>query len=88
MIRECIVKLNNEVVTVAKYGDIDVQLPAIHRNAKTIFVNYENGRYSVVDKDYKPKSATVSEKKSTKKKTTNEEIVKEVETTIEDNEDA
>lgn len=88
MIKECIVKLNNEVVTVVAYGDIDVQLPAIHREAKTLFVNCEDGKYTVVDKDYKPKSATVSEKKSTKKKTTNEEIVKEVETTIEDNEDA
>lgn len=87
MVKECIVKLNNEVVTVVAYGDIDVQLPAIHREAKTLFVNCEDGKYTVVDKDYKPKGAAV-EKKSTKKKTTVEEVAKELDTAIEDNEDA
>lgn len=87
MVKECIVKLNNEVVTVVAYGDIDVQLPAIHREAKTLFVNCENGKYTVVDKDYKPKCAT-AEKKSTKKKTTNEEIAKKLEVSEEDNKDA
>lgn len=87
MVKECIVKLNNEVVTVVAYGDVNVQLPAIHREAKTIFVDCENGKYTVVDKDYKPKGAAV-EKKSTKKKTTNEEIAKELEVTEEDNENA
>lgn len=84
MVKECIVKLNNEVVTVVAYGDIDVQLPAIHKEAKTLFVSYENGKYTVVDKDYKPKGASVIEKKSTKKKTTIEEIEKEVEANVED----
>lgn len=87
MVKECIVKLNNDVVTVVAYGDIDVQLPAIHREAKTLFVNCEDGKYTVVDKDYKPKGA-VAEKKSTKKKTTNEEIAKDLEVTEEDNENA
>lgn len=87
MIKECIVKLNNEAVTVVAYGDIDVQLPAIHREAKTIFVNCEDGKYTVVDKDYKPKSAAVG-KKSTKKKTTNEEVAKDLKVTEEDNENA
>lgn len=87
MVKECIVKLNNEVVTVVAYGDIDVQLPAIHREAKTLFVNCEDGKYTVVDKDYKPKGAAV-EKKRTNKKTTVEEVAKELDTAIEDNEDA
>ena len=87
MVKECIVKLNNDVVTVVAYGDIDVQLPAIHREAKTLSVNCEDGKYTIVDKDYKPKGAAV-EKKSTKKKTTNEEIAKDLEVIEEDNENA
>lgn len=87
MVKECIVKINNDVVTVVTYGDIDVQFPSIHKDAKTLFVDYENGRYTIVDKDYKPNDATV-EKKSTKKKTTNKEIAKKSEVMTEDNEDA
>lgn len=87
MVKECIVKLNNEAVTAVAYGDIDVQLPAIHKEAKTLFVNCENGKYTVVDKDYKPDGA-MAKKKSTKKKTTNEEIAKELEVTEEDNDNA
>lgn len=88
MVKECLVTLNNEVVTVVKYGDVDVQLPAIGKEAKTIFVACENGKYSVVDKDYKPKGASVNEKKRTNKKTTVDEAAKELETAVEDNEDA
>lgn len=87
MVKECIVKINNDVVTVVTYGDIDVQFPSIHKDAKTLFVDCENGRYTIVDKDYKPNDATV-EKKSTKKKTTNKEIAKKLEVMTEDNEDA
>lgn len=87
MVKECLVKLNNEAVTVIAYGDTDVQLPAIHKEAKTIFVNYENGKYTVVDKDYKPNGVSV-ERKNTKKKATNEEISKDLEATKEDNVDA
>lgn len=87
MVKECIVKINNDVVTVVTYGDIDVQFPSIHKDAKTLFIDYENGRYTIVDKDYKPNDATV-EKKSTKKKTTNKEIAKKSEVMTEDNEDA
>lgn len=87
MVKECIVKLNNDVVTVIAYGDVDVQLPAIHREAKTLFVNYEDGKYTIVDNDYKPKGVSV-EKKNTKKKTTNEEIANDLEAAVEDNENA
>lgn len=87
MIKECIVKLNNDVVTVVAYGDVDVQLPAIHKEARTIFVNYENGKYTVVDKDNKPNDV-MAEKKNVKKKTTNKEIAKDLEITVEDHEDA
>lgn len=87
MIKECIVKLNNDVVTVVAYGDVDVQLPAIHKEVNTIFVNYENGKYYVVDKDNKPKDGA-AEKKNVKKKTTNKEIAKNLKITAEDSKDA
>ena len=86
MIKECIVKLNNEAVTVVAYEDIDIQFPAIHKEAKTLFVNCENGKYEIVDKDRKPKNVTV-EKKNNKKKTTKKEISEIIEIK-EDNADA
>lgn len=53
MIQEVEVILNNDVVTVVKYGDVYVQFPSIHRKAKTIYVKYKWGQYSIVD-DYTP----------------------------------
>lgn len=50
MVKECKVFLNNQYVTVIKFNDTDVQLPSIKKEADTIFVKYENGKYSVVDK--------------------------------------
>lgn len=91
MVKECLVMLNNEVVTVARYGNTDIQFPSIHRDAKTVFVNCEDGKYSIVDKNYKSKSAEKSNRrKSTEKKTTIEENVKDiqVETDMLDTRDA
>lgn len=90
MIKECSVRLNNEFVTVARYGDVDVQFPAIKRDTKTIFVNYENGKYSVVDKDYKSNnSANTNKKKGTNKTTTIEQSANnEVAEIVTNNEDA
>lgn len=88
MVKECLVILNNEVVTVVKYGKVDVQLPSIHKEAKTIFVACNDGKYSVVDENYEQKCALINEKKRTNKKTTIEEVAKDLEMTIENNEDA
>lgn len=68
MTKECKVLLNNDAVTVVEFDSIKVQMPSIHKNAETIFVKFEDGKYSVVDSlsntEDKPK------KKATKKKTT------------------
>ncbi len=90
MVKECIVKLNNETVTVIEYDGILVQIPAIHREARYVNVILQSGRYIVVDDDYKEPVASVTEKpkKKANKKTTNEEIAKELEVTEEDNENA
>lgn len=80
MIKECPVIINNDCVTVAVYNDIKIQFPSIHRDAKTVFVSYENDRYKIVDKPAEePKPATPvakPKKKTTKsvKKTERSEI--------------
>lgn len=50
MTKECTVLLNNSAVTVVKFGEVEVQLPSIQRDAKKVFVKFENDRYAVVDK--------------------------------------
>jgi hypothetical protein len=49
MIKECLVTLENGVVTVVRYGDTLVQLPSVHAKTETIFVEYKDGKYAVVD---------------------------------------
>ena len=79
MIKDCYVKLNNEYVTVIDYDGIDVQIPAIKREARTVKVILENGKYTVVGDNYtEPVKETVKEEKPAKqanktanKKTTN-----------------
>ncbi len=99
MIKECYVKLNNEAVTVVNFDGVDVQFPAIKREAKTVFVKFENGKYSITDKPVEEtKPVIVEDNKETdnketqtskgngKKKTTNKTAkVNEVK---EDNENA
>ena len=68
MVKECTIKLNNDAATVATYDDVDVQFPSIHKDAKTVFVNYEDGKYTIVDKDYKPANDGKQKKKKTTKK--------------------
>lgn len=65
MVKECLVKINNEAITVVRYGDADIQFPSIHKDVNTVFVSYEGGKYFIVDKDYKP---SVVEEKPTQKK--------------------
>ena len=49
MIKECRVIMTNDVVSVIRFGDIDVQLPSIHSDEKTVRVIFEKGRYRIVD---------------------------------------
>lgn len=88
MVKECNVKINNEYVTVVEYEDIDIQFPAIHKKAKTVYVSYQDGEYSIVNKEYKSKNALKNSNKGTKKKTTNKKIAKETEKPKRDIQDA
>lgn len=80
MVKECLVTLNNEAVTVVKFDNIDIQFPSIHKNEETVFVKVEDGKYSIVDKPDEvidtetkiEKPATKTGTKKRNKKTTNE----------------
>ncbi len=65
MTKECKVILNNSAVTVVKFGEIEVQLPSIRRDAKKVFVKFENDRYAVVDKLDEPEVQTKKKSKKT-----------------------
>ena len=84
MVKECLVILNNEAVTVVKYDETNIQFPSIKKDAKKVFVNYENGKYSIVDGKYKAENISKPKKKNNiVKKTTIEEIERNVDNNIE-----
>jgi len=69
MIKDCNVLINNDAVTVVRFNEVDVQLPSINRSAKTIRVCHSNGKYSVVDDDYKEPEFSEAEEKPKKRRT-------------------
>lgn len=69
MIKDCNVLINNDIVTVVRFDCVDVQLPSIHRSAKTIRICYDNGKYSVVDDDYREPEPSEAEEKPKKRRT-------------------
>lgn len=76
MVKECLVTLNNEAVTVVRFDDKNIQFPSINKDAKKVFVSYENGKFAIVDENYKAESVEKPKKKiNTSKKTTFEENV-------------
>lgn len=74
MVKDCKVILNNEAVTVARFGDIDIQFPSIHRKAKQVRVLFKNGKYKIVNDDFHEEPFRYAKEK----KTTNTEIVEHV----------
>lgn len=81
MTKECLVVLNNEVVTVVRFDDKDVQFPSIRKNTRTVFVNYEDGKYSIVDGCNAAKKTSKTKERTKFKKTT----VKQEDTTLLEN---
>lgn len=80
MIKQCNVILNNGLVTVVRFGETNVQLPAIGKDAKSIYVCHENGKYFVVDENKAllcvEETAAKPRKKASKKTTAkNDETV-------------
>ena len=69
MVKRCQVVLNNDAVTVFRLDDIDIQVPAIKRKAEYVNVLYSDGRYVVVDDDYKEESKSISSPSHTEQST-------------------
>ena len=57
MTMRCPVILNNDAVTVFRFGGVDVQVTSIKRPATYVNVLYENGKYTIVADDYKENKA-------------------------------
>ena len=75
MIKECLVTLNNEVITVVKYDNKYIQFPSIQKDVKKIFVDYTNGKYTIVKEKCKTDDVYKARKKNNIKKTDIEESV-------------
>lgn len=88
MTKLCTVILNNEAVTVVKFDNIEVQLPSIHKDVKSVYVKYDNNRYTVVENiEDEKEEIVISHKKKNQKKTTVENTtVAETEETVTDTE--
>lgn len=71
MVKECIVTINNDDVTVARYDNIDIQFPSVHEDVKVVYVDCENGKYKIVtETDFKNQNEKKTTKKETVKKNT------------------
>jgi hypothetical protein len=53
MVKECQVITNNDAITVVRYGDTDIQFPAIGRKTATVKVLFKDGKYRIVPDDFK-----------------------------------
>lgn len=87
MTKECKVLMRNEFVMVIDFDGKEIQMPSDHKDTNTVFVKFENDRYSITDKLEKKKIGklqTVSKVKK-QKKVTEVELAKDV-TTDETNE--
>lgn len=50
MVKECPVIMNNDLVTVVRYDGIDIQLPSVGKDAKSVLIiKHSNGSYQIVD---------------------------------------
>lgn len=87
MILECPVIINNNAVTVIKYGNIDVQFPSVRKDVKTLMVKCDNGKYSLVNhvEEIEPvvenetRTAEINNKQKKSKKQSEKKLVDVVE---------
>ena len=79
MIKECKVTIQNSFSSVVMFDDIEVQVPTSFVVDGRAFVKYENGVYSVLNKeDYEKSLRPKTDKKSKKVKATETDLVEEV----------
>ena len=67
MLKECKVLLNNDAVTVIRYDNIDVQIPALGYKVDIVKVK-DDGHYTVVHNDYIEQKAFQEKTRARKKK--------------------
>lgn len=79
MVKECTVLMTNDIVTVVRFGNIDVQLPSIKKNTKIVRVANENGKYFVVDETYKNNNVLNKQKPKKQKGTKNSHLTSKAE---------
>ena len=68
MVKECKVLLRNQYVMVVDFNGKEIQMPSDHTDKDTVFVKYENDRYSItynLEKEKKPVSRVKKQKKVT-----------------------
>lgn len=83
MTKECKVLLRNQYVMVVDFNGKEVQMPSDHTNKDTVFVKYENDKYSITCKlEEEKKSAKVKPVSRVKKqkKVTEVELADDVAT--------
>ena len=86
MTKQCPVILNNKAVTVVRFDNIEIQFPSIHKDAETVFVKFEDGKYTIVE-NIEEEKVVISHKKRNQKKTTVEDnTAEEAAETVKDTE--
>lgn len=66
MIKECKVILRNSAVMVVDFGGTKVQFPTTKTNGEVVYVEYIDGKYSIVSKEDYEKSLKPKANKKTK----------------------
>ncbi len=57
MVKECPVLRNGDYCTLIRFGEDLVQIPSIQKDAKTVKVEYKDGRYKVIKDNFKEEVA-------------------------------
>ena len=79
MIKECKVAIQNSFSSIVMFDDIEVQVPTNFVVDGRAFVKYENGVYSVLNKeDYENTLKPKADKRAKKVKPTETDLVEEV----------
>lgn len=83
MTKECKVLLRNQYVMVVDFDGKEIQMPSDHADKDTVFVKYENDRYSItckLEEEKKPTKAKPVSRAKKQKKVTEVELADDVTT--------
>lgn len=83
MTKECKVLLRNQYVMVVDFNGKEIQMPSDHTDKDTVFVKYENDRYSItcnLEEENKPAKVKPVSRAKKQKKVTEVELADDVAT--------